>query len=538
MIRVGRSRSIGARIGRLPIDLPTWLGAALVTLIGFAARLNAISAKPFWMDEVTTLDRSALPLRGLLQSSLQNHHLPTYFLLAGAVEHLGNSELWLRLPSVFCGGLCCGLVALITRRLGGSKAGLLAGLLMALSPLQVQYGQEARSYTLVTALILLALLGLVGLALHPERAALPLRTPGAPRRDWGLLLFGTAAALNTLSVALFWWLAVNLAAVAIAWRMGSRHDPECRARRHVFRRNWLTAQAIVAASCLPWFVAMYCSVRGHDMRAGLDWVPPVSAKRIWSAVAAVYLLRDSSLISGRLLYGMVPLVGPLLEVLAALLAGCGVAFLALRRPAGLAPIMLAVLTLPLALLAFSSVQPMWMPRYILWSGAPFFILAGLGLAALPARLRTGLVLGTAALAAINLWPYYAAETKPRWDLAAAELHAGRQPGDLVLVSDYWGTRLLNVYLNRTGDPLVGSGVSLQLSDAPARIAQGDRVWVVLGRIGQSEDVISPSFRRQLAALGTPAVDLQAGQDVTIRRYDPPVSSLACAASGCDSSKSD
>lgn len=519
-------------------DRSVWFGASVVTLIGLGARLIDISAKPFWMDEVTTLDRSALPLRGLLQSSLQNHHLPTYFLLAGAAERLGNSELWLRLPSVVCGGLCCGLVALITRRLGGGKAGLLAGLLMALSPLQVQYGQEARSYTLVTALILLALLGLVGLALHPERAALPIRAPGAPRRDWGLLLFGTAAALNTLSVALLWWVAANLAAVAIAWRLGSRHEPQGRARRRVFGRNWLTVQAVAAASCLPWFVAMYFSVRGHDMRAGLDWVPPVSAKRVWSAVAAVYLLRDSSLISGRLLYGIVPLVGPLLEVLAGGLAVFGLAHLALRRRAGLAPIMLSVLTLPLSLLALSTVQSIWMPRYILWSGAPFFILAGLGLAALPVRLRTGLVLCVGALAAVNLWPYYAAETKPRWDLAAAELHAGRQPGDLVLVSDYWGTRLLNVYLNRTGDPLVGSGVSLQLSDAPTRIAQGDRVWVVLGRIGQSEDVITPAFRRQLDALGTPAVDLQAGQDVTIRRYDPPVSSLACAASGCDSSKSD
>ncbi len=532
-MRAGRSGSTRVRVtGRSTAftDRFVWLGAAAVTLVGLVARLIAISAKPFWMDEVTTLDRSALPLRGLLQSSLQNHHLPTYFLLAGAVQRLGNSELWLRLPSVICGALCCGMVTLITRRLGGGKAGLLAGLLMALSPLQVQYGQEARSYTLVTALILLALLGLIGLALNPERAALPVRAPGAARRDWGLLLFGTAAALNVLSVALLWWLAANLAVVVIAWRLG--------VQRRSFARNWLIVQGLAAASCLPWFVAMYCSVRGHDMRAGLDWVPPVSVKRIWSAVAAVYLLRDSSLISGRLLYGMVPLVGPLLEMLVGALAACGVAFLALRRPTALAPILLSVLTLPLALLTFSLVQPMWMPRYILWSGAPFFILAGLGLAALPPRLSGGLVLGIAGLAAINLWPYYAAETKPRWDLAAAELHAGRQPGDLVLVSDYWGTRLLNVYLNRTGDPLVGSGVSLQLSDAPARIAQGNRVWVVLGRIGQTEDVISPTFRRQLAALGTPAIDLQAGQDVTIRRYDPPLSSLACAASSCDSSKSD
>ncbi len=505
------------------------LGAVLslvtVLLLGLSARFYAVAGKPFWMDEVTTLDRSGLPLGGIMRSSLQNHHLPAYFLLAASVERFGVDEVWLRLPSVLCGAASCVVVALIARRLGGMRAGLLAGVLMALSPLQVQYGQEARSYALVTLLILLALHGLVGLALDPSRAALPLRVSGAARRDWVLLLLGTAGALSTLSVALLWWLAANLAALGIRRRLAG-------APRAGFSRNWLIVQGIAALCCLPWFVAMYLSVRGHDMTAGLNWVPAPDGKRIWAALATVYLFRVSSLISGRLLHGSLPLVGPLLEVLLGLLAIGGVLFLAKRRRRGLAPVTLALLVLPVGLLVLSAVQPMWMPRYILWSAAPFFILVGLGLRVLPRPGQAAALGLLGLLAAVNLWPYYQAETKPRWDLAAAVLHEGMREGDLVLVGDYWETRLLNVYLNRTGDPLVGNRVSEVVADASPRIAQGGRVWVVLGRIGQAEDIISPAFRQQLAVLGDPAVDLQAGLDVRVMRYDPPQASLACAAAGC------
>ena len=69
------------------------------------------------------------------------------------------------------GALSCGLAAVAGARLAGLSAGLLAGMLMAAAPIEVQYGQEARSYTLVICLVLVALMGLIAiLRAAPGRA--------------------------------------------------------------------------------------------------------------------------------------------------------------------------------------------------------------------------------------------------------------------------------------------------------------------------------------------------------------------------------
>ena len=51
---------------------------AAVFLVGLVARVHGIDAMPFWLDEVTTVQRSSLPFWGMVQNSLAAHHLPSY----------------------------------------------------------------------------------------------------------------------------------------------------------------------------------------------------------------------------------------------------------------------------------------------------------------------------------------------------------------------------------------------------------------------------------------------------------------------------
>ena len=88
---------------------------------------------------------------------------------------LGLGEDVMRLPAALFGAASCVVLFLLGRTLGGWRSGMLAALLLALAPFQVQYGQEARSYTLVTTFILLGLWGRVLLAGDPVAAARPLR---------------------------------------------------------------------------------------------------------------------------------------------------------------------------------------------------------------------------------------------------------------------------------------------------------------------------------------------------------------------------
>ena len=53
-------------------------------LLGFATRIHDVAAKPFWMDEVTTIHRARLPLWQMIQNSVFFHQFPSYFKIGRA----------------------------------------------------------------------------------------------------------------------------------------------------------------------------------------------------------------------------------------------------------------------------------------------------------------------------------------------------------------------------------------------------------------------------------------------------------------------
>ena len=474
-------------------------------LLGFATRIHDVAAKPFWMDEVTTIHRARLPFWQMVQNSVYFHQFPSYFILTSWALHFGHDELWVRMPAILFGALSCALAFGVARSLGGTLAGLAAGLLMVFSPAQVQYGQEARSYTLLISTILIALWGLVLLAQDPEGAARRLRAAGGRPGAWAAYVFGTIAALNVLGDSMFWFVSANLAAISIAWRrVGRARD---------FWRNWLLAQLVIVLFCLPWFLALkFFGQRGA--MGGLNWVPPLSAARIWWTLAGTYLMHVTSLIAVRVFAAGIPGLGWLVLLLAA-----GGAYALRRQRAALVVICTAILVLPLSLLAISTVSPVWMPRYTLWSAAPFFICAGLGVTLAPRRLQAPIVAVIGLLAAANLRPYYHDETKPRWDLAAAELHADLQPGDLLVVDDPGAVHMMNLYLRRQGAHLSKAVWTKDVQKAAAARAAGHRVWAIQGRVGQADHEDRAQFLAQIAALGPPSAMQKVGLDIVLLRFD-------------------
>jgi mannosyltransferase len=481
--------------------LPAACGLAIF-ILGFFARLHGIAAKPFWMDEITTLHRARLPFGQMVMNSLTFHQLPAYFIVTSWVLPFGHDEAWARSPAMVFGALSCVLAFGVARAAGGLAAGVAAGLLMALAPAMVQYGQEARSYTMLISAILVALWGLVLLAKDLDGAARPVWTKAGKWGAWAAYTFGTAAALNVLSDALFWFVAANLAAPVLAWR------------RRGFWRNWLLAQTVIVAVSAPWFVAIL-AYGEHGAMGGLNWVPPLDATRLWWVFAGTYLFHAASLITVRIFNPGLPGIGLLVGVLA-----LGGAFALRRRGAELVVLAAAVLVLPVCLLAISLVSPVLMPRYLLWSAAPFCVCAGLGVTLLPRHLRGAAVAVLGLLLLVNLWPYYRDETKPRWDLAGVELRAGMQPGDLVLVDDPQAISMMNIYLRRRQDPLPDPAWTVSLAKAQAALSAGRRVWAVQGLVGQADHESQAQFLTRIAGLGAPVLTEHAGLDIVLMRFDP------------------
>jgi mannosyltransferase len=488
------------------LGLPSWVAPAIIGVVALALRLHGLGDKPLWLDEIATLRRATATLPGLVDDSLYNSHYPSYFLLLWLVGHLGTSQWLLRLPSALFGAIAASLTCAIGSRVAGARAGVIAGLLMAFSPFEVQLGQEARSYTLVCCLILTALLGLVRLAQEPA-SAVPLHRPGAMRGAWLAYGIGTAAALNVLNVAAAWLVAANLSALAIAWYAGDR--------RLAFLRNWLMVQLAVVATWVPALLCVYLVSQGGVVYA-THWVPAVSGKTLWATIAPVYLLRISSFIT----FGMLPAGVPALAVVSASLALFGV--WRLRRE----PLMLMVLggaavILPLGFVLLSLFVPVLVPRYFAWSAGPFFILAGAALGRLSLTSFVGVATGLAVACLVNLLPYYTYETKPRWDLVATQLAAAAQPGDVVLADSYYSYLVLSTFATREG--LDDHGVTFAFTPAEAVEKAGNHsIWAVFGPAGQVKKKPSPDdFRRQLAALGEPVAENPVGRYIVLWQFRPP-----------------
>ena len=480
----------------------------LPALAALALRLYDLGGKPLWLDEIITQKRALLPLSALISNSLINKHFPSYFVLVRAFDAPVINEWLLRLPSAIFGSVAVLLAALIAARACAPRAGFVAGMLMALSPIEVQFGQEARSYALVSCLVLLALWGLVRIAQRPPTGtAMPGALHAGSRRcalsGWAAYALGTVAALNVLLVAAVWWLTSNFAmAVIIAC---------ARAGRAWLVRRWMLLQAVIVLIWLPGVVALY-RAGGEDQLRGFNWIAPSTFAHVSTVLSAVYMFRSSNMTTFALLPAPLPWLGGIIIVFA--LFGLW----QLRRDRNLlAAIGLTAVAMPAIMLIVSIFHPVWVPRYLLWGTGAFYALVGIGAAALPRRLfpwaAVLLIVGGAA----NLAPYYRAETKPRWDLADQYLAAHARPADVIAASDYPAKYALRAYASRYGlkVPILDGykGVAALGTDPPSR------VFVVYGR-GGGTMLAEQTYRQKWSPLGPPVDTVRFGKDVVLWRFEP------------------
>ena len=501
MFRFGRpTQLIGMTWFQTPVAV-----ALIPGILAFAARLYGLSDKPLWLDEVYTHLRANLPISDLIASSFSHTHFPTYFFLARAFDAPIIDEWMLRLPSVIFGTVAVMLVAMVASEIKTPRAGLVAGTLMALAPLDVQLGQEARPYTLASCLVMLALWGLVRIA---RQSAITFPTSSRANNErvsWTAYTIGTIGALNVLLVTAFWLIASNIAFAVIIRRTA--------VGRWNLIRNWAIAQTVIVLAWLPGLVAIYLGAARDPFHLP-GWVPASTLEHVWSVIAAAYLYRASNITTFVLLPTSVPWLGAALV---------GLALLGVWRLKAdaklLSVIVLAMLAMPAALAILSIFQPIWVTRYLLWSTGPFFVLAGLGLASLPRSLYS--VVGTtlAVAAIINLVPYYRSETKPRWDLAAAYLAENVQPGDVIIANNASARYVLAAYADRYRLDRTILSTGYDVSSTAAYFAPQQRIWVVYGRTGQAPMAGEDVYLQNWLVFGDPVSKARFGKDIVAMRFE-------------------
>jgi 4-amino-4-deoxy-L-arabinose transferase-like glycosyltransferase len=498
----------------------------LVFILALAPRLIGLGARPFWLDEVFTLQRASLAPVALVQDSFLNHHMPSFFLMLSPLVPLGDPQFWLRLPSALFGALAVMMVFMIATRVAGRSAGIIAALVIGLSPTALAFSQEARSYTLEMFLILVALYGITGLALDIRAASQPLRAPAARsvRAHWAAFILGSAVALDVLGDGLPWLIIANvIGAVFLLYAPAPRQ----------LLRNFILADLVIALCCAP-FYALMLRHQGSGFVDSVMWIPPLNISRVWYDFGSVYFMHIADSVTFHFM--KVPTPAILVWVIdAALALAVGTAAWVLRRrPAMLAVLGISFVCLPLMFTIISIWRPILLPRYILWSAAPFAILAGIGAAALlehvQPRLRVAVVSGAAILLLTNMAPYYHVETKPRWDIAAKLLAQDVAPGDVVYLSDTGALPILRVYLPPGTQTVVLNDSAGDLDHAVQAVNQGKRVWAVFGHAGQSGGTKElAKFYTKAKVLGSPEIMQAAGNRIYIALYPPRNAAVTCAA---------
>ncbi|MHB8645067.1 MAG: glycosyltransferase family 39 protein [Thermomicrobiales bacterium] len=127
---------------------------ALLTLLGGLMRRYHLGQQGLWFDEADLVMRARQPLPALLRNFIHpGENGPLYTLgMAFWVKALGTSEAAVRLPSAIAGTLAIPALYGLGRALRGPRLGLIAAVLLTVSPYAHWYAQDAKMYSLLILL--------------------------------------------------------------------------------------------------------------------------------------------------------------------------------------------------------------------------------------------------------------------------------------------------------------------------------------------------------------------------------------------------
>jgi mannosyltransferase len=417
--------------------VPRWSTGELlgpVVLLG----LGALLLRPghaLWFDELFTAEVARLPLGEIVSAIVSgtgttpyldgvppSYNAPYYLVvhLWMAVPGLGG-DTSLRVLSLLA---TAGGLALVTRavtRLAGRATGVLAGTLLAVSPLVLEQAVEARSYGLAVLATGGALLGLVRWLQEPPR---------------GLVLLGVAGA----GMGLAHWYALTVLAAFLVAALVLRG------------RRALPVVAIGALAALPavGFVAL----------AVLNGTGARNAEH----------LHDTGGLLSALALGAWSAGNPAL-----LVATAGLAVVGAVRARGVRVVGAAWLLGPLVLLtAAELVRPVYLPRYLLAGLLALAVLAAAGAMALPRAARPAAAAVLVVLGLLASHPLVERVPRERGDEVVARLAELQRPGEPVVAADQRSATALDHYVRELA-PRLRADLVLPPDDAPG---DADRVWLV------------------------------------------------------------
>jgi mannosyltransferase len=539
------------RLNRLFQRAAPFLLLAIGALGGFL-RVYQIGNKGLWLDEAFSVWLGWRPPGEMLSWLVRiDQHPPLYYVLLHFWMALGDGAATVRALSALLGTLTIPVVYLLGRRLADGKVGLLAALILAVSPFHVRFAQETRMYTLLALSASLALYFLVCLLTDPrsDRARLgqqlvefwrawqaardrggcrwlPLQAIETDLAWLGYIIFTTATLLSH-NTAVFFPIAVNIFVTGLllvkvlrrrvsgfkvsGFRLSCRPETSkvkpktpCGTLQPPSSRNWLTAQIGVVLLWSPWLVPFVTQSIGVHREF---WIQSPT----WGIVLGTV---------GDFLSAFLPDHARWPGVVWGLYAGLALLGLVrFRHRLGHIALLLVVFLTPFAGEWLVSMRrPIFYGRTLIWASIPLYLLLAAGMHQLrfcPYILAVALMVLT--VNGLSLREYYAHFEKEQWDDAAAFVAERVEPDDLILFNATWVQIPFDYYFRLYNRPVAEHGLPVDLfdrgvlepkmatSDLPrlrALIRGHERVWLVYSHdwYTDPEGLIPPALEEELDVL--------------------------------------
>lgn len=494
-----------------------WLLVA-VLLLAFGLRLYRLGSESLWYDETVSVQLASKSIPALWEHTAGDIHPPGYYLLLHtwmrmtSGPELAGRDFAAAFFSVLFGMLLVALAYRLARRTFGQLAGALAALLVAVSPYNLWYSQEVRMYTLGATLAIVSVGAVLALVTNCSW-----RSFGDRGACWRMLaLYAGTSALGLWVLYYFSFLLVSVNLLVAGWWLAAWiRNRAPRRTLGAWLGRWTLGQIAVVLLYLPWIPIAWKQATS----------PPVPPWRGFTSLGRVVVDTWSALSLGQSVEAakMWPVLLLVAGIFAAGLAGrrglsgwSGQGGRARgwrnHRPNGrkqeggaqnsgssrgeeraVSWILAATVFLPVALIYLASfVTPLYHVRYAFTYSTPFYIILGVGLAALGRRWRALLWSALVVILVFSGISIRAARSDPMLasddHRAAVGFLADRwRPGDAILVNAGYVYTALEAYWR--GDSPAWRG-RLVTGSAPGYdgLARGGPVLALTGTVDGDPDL--------------------------------------------------
>lgn len=388
-------------------------------VIGGCLRLYRLGVESIWLDEYYSIRYAIQPNVSSLLTTLNANtvHPPLYFLLLHFWLQPGDTDFHLRLPSALFGTLSIAALYFTATEMFDRRVGLLSALLLALSPMHLWHGQDARMYTLLVFAILSSSCFLWA-AWQKNKAV-----------AWAAYVVAATVSLYTH------YLAIPLLAIQNVFVALSLFTDRANRRRRILR--WLIAQIVVLLFFLPWPLTFWDQTRIAAADT-LSWIAelhgrPTLYKLVLTPVRFSFGYEARSFYPPWFAMACFAVLA-FVFTLGALAKRNSFPFFSLPRMGAVLFTLTSWVVPIIALWLFSQIKPLFIARYTFVYSPFFYILLARGLCTIRPHQAQAMMV----LVVISIFGCYAIQyhTHPRtvpWREMANYVAGGWQSDDVVLL---------------------------------------------------------------------------------------------------------